>query len=224
VKAKQPIPNRQAAERTLAAVQKPSVDSKRNAQPKAGAAELLSSVGAEIRQVRWSKKMTIEALAERVDRSVAHLSKLERGLAEPSLRDLYAISEALGVPLAWFLKERNSGPPEERGIIERSGSRRSYEQGGISTEVLSPVLGMGVEVMRSVFQPLAATTMRRATYRKREDGYLLSGRLELFIDDKRFMLQAGDSYSYLTDSQHSSRNPGPEPAVLIWIASDVKRG
>jgi quercetin dioxygenase-like cupin family protein len=126
--------------------------------------------------------------------------------------------------VGWFLKEGNPAPPDERGIIERHGSHRFYEQGGIYTEVLSPVLGMGVEVMRSVFQPLSATPRRRGTYRKREDGYLLSGTLELFVEEKQFVLQAGDSYSYLTDSHHSSRNPGPDPAVLIWIASHVKRG
>jgi transcriptional regulator with XRE-family HTH domain len=205
-----------------ATAEKPLITKNANAQ--AGPTDLISTVGAEIRQVRRSKNLTIEAIAERIDRSVAHISKLERGLAEPSLRDLYALSEALGVPVGWFLKERNPAPPDEHGIIGRNGSRRCYEQGGIYTEVLSPVLGMGVEVMRSVFQPHAATLMRRGTYRKREDGYLLSGRLELFIDDKHFLLEAGDSYSYLTDSHHSSRNPGPEPAVLIWIASHVKRG
>jgi quercetin dioxygenase-like cupin family protein len=66
--------------------------------------------------------------------------------------------------------------------------------------------------------------MRRGTYSKREDGYLLSGKLELFVDDKRFLLEAGDSYSYPTQALHSCRNPGPDPAVLIWIASDIKRG
>ncbi len=198
-------------------------DITQNANSQAGAANLLSSVGAEIRQVRRSKNLTIEEVAERIDRSVAHISKLERGLAEPSLRDLYAISEALGVPVAWFLKDRNHGALEERGLIERGGAHRFYEQGGILTEVLSPVLGTEIEVMRSVFQPSAATPLRRSTYKKREDGYLLSGKLELFIDDKHFVLEAGDSYSYLTNSLHSCRNPGPEPAVLFWVTSHVKR-
>jgi len=199
-------------------------DTTRNANSQTGTIDLLSSVGAEIRQVRRSKNLTIEEIAERIDRSVAHISKLERGLTEPSLRDLYAISEALGVPVSWFLKERNPIAPEERGLIERKGSHRFYEQGGILTEVLSPVLGMEIEVMRSVFQPNSATPLRRGTYKKREDGYILSGKLELFIDDKYFILEAGDSYSYLTDSLHSCRNPGPEPAVLLWVASHVKRG
>jgi len=191
--------------------------------PAAVPSQMIASIGAEIRQVRRSKNLTIEALAEQIDRSVAHISKLERGLAEPSLRDLYAISQALGVPVGWFLNERTQGPEDERGIIERNGAHRVHEQGGILTEVLSLVLGTEVEIMRSVFQPNAATPRRRSAQRKREDGYLLSGRLELFIDDKRFLLEAGDSYSYMTDTVHFCRNPGPEPAVLLWIASQVKR-
>ncbi|WP_224405599.1 helix-turn-helix domain-containing protein [Afifella sp. IM 167] len=194
-----------------------------NASERAFPVRTIASIGGEIRQVRRSKNLTIEALAERVDRSVAHISKLERGLAEPSLRDLYAISQALEVPVAWLLSERNPGPAEESGLIERSGSHRVHEQGGILTEVLSPVLGREIEVMRSVFQPSAATPRRRSAHRKREDGYLLSGELELYIDDRKFLLQAGDSYSYLTDTVHYCRNPGPEPAVLFWITSRVKR-
>lgn len=203
--------------------EQPLVDLTNNVISQSSAADAISTVGEEIRQVRRSKNLTLEAIAKRINRSVAHMSKLERGLAQPSLRDLYALSDALGVPVGWFLKERNPAPLEERGIIGRNGARRFYEQGGIYTEVLSPVLGMGVEVMRSVFQPNATTPMRRGTYRKREDGYLLSGRLELFIDGSHFVLDAGDSYSYLTDSHHSSCNPGPEPAVLIWIVSNIKR-
>ncbi|MGF7160875.1 transcriptional regulator with XRE-family HTH domain [Rhodoligotrophos appendicifer] len=185
---------------------------------------MITSIGAEIRQVRRSKNLTIETIAERIDRSIAHVSKLERGLAEPSLRDLYALSEALEVPVGWFLNQRNPGAAEETGLIERNGSHRLYKQGGITTEVLSPVLGTGVEVMRSVFEPSASTPKRRSAHKKREDGYLLSGKLELFIDGKKFLLNAGDSYSYTTDSVHFCRNPDRDPAVLLWVTSDVKRG
>ncbi len=196
---------------------------KRDANREVLSAEILSSIGTEIRQVRRSKGVTIETVATRIGRSVAHISKLERGFAAPTVRDLFAISEALDVPVAWFLNERSPAPADEQGLIERGGAHRFYEQGGIWTEVLSPVLGTEIEIMRSVFQPNASTPRERSAHRKREDGYLLSGKLELCVDDKEFLLEAGDSYSYITDSLHCSYNPGPGPAVLLWVISQAKR-
>ena len=63
-------------------------------------------IGLKIAYYRKLNGMTQDQLAEKVDISTNHLSKLERpSLAAPvSLKTLFAIADTLGVPPAKFLE------------------------------------------------------------------------------------------------------------------------
>jgi len=55
-----------------------------------------------IHDLRKFKNLTLGELAERINRSVGFLSQVERGVSRPTVADLTAISEALGVSTAYF--------------------------------------------------------------------------------------------------------------------------
>ena len=63
----------------------------------------LEMLGGLLRAQRIAADLSLRELAERTKVSNAYLSQLERGLHEPSLSVLRAISSALGVPLAPLL-------------------------------------------------------------------------------------------------------------------------
>ncbi|MGL4287668.1 MAG: helix-turn-helix domain-containing protein [Phreatobacter sp.] len=180
---------------------------------------VLANLGEEIRRLRRSRGLRVTELAARIDRSVGFVSQIERGLSKPALKDLYAISVCLGVQVSWFLADPDTAPARERGLIVRRGARRSYEQGGIATEVLSPQMGEELELMISTVQPGATFGKRKAAHTGREAGVVLKGKLEMSIDGEIFMLEEGDSYSYLTTTPHHSRNIGDEPALLLWVVT-----
>lgn len=58
-----------------------------------------TALGAAIKGLREEKKMKQQALAEAAGIGVAHLSKIERGLGNPTWATVLAIAEALGVSL-----------------------------------------------------------------------------------------------------------------------------
>jgi transcriptional regulator with XRE-family HTH domain len=60
-------------------------------------------LGGLLRAQRIAADLSLRELAERTKVSNAYLSQLERGLHEPSLSVLRAISSALGVPLGPLL-------------------------------------------------------------------------------------------------------------------------
>lgn len=66
------------------------------------------STGDRIQQLRRSLGLSIRALAKRADVSVAYLSKLEQGDANPTVAILGKIAAALGVPVDDLL---DSSPP-----------------------------------------------------------------------------------------------------------------
>lgn len=63
----------------------------------------MESLGSLLRAQRAAADLSLRELSERTNVSNAYLSQLERGLHEPSLSVLRAITDALGVPLGSLL-------------------------------------------------------------------------------------------------------------------------
>ncbi|MEH6809809.1 MAG: helix-turn-helix transcriptional regulator [Hyphomonas oceanitis] len=66
-------------------------------------------IAAAIRAARRAKGLTQEALAERINRSSASLSNLERAQALPSLDTLILIAAALDVPISNLVEGPTKG-------------------------------------------------------------------------------------------------------------------
>ncbi len=173
-------------------------------------------LGADIRALRKARGLTLAVVAERIGRSVGWLSQVERGLTDPGIPDLRRLAEALETPLSLFFGAPEA-PIEERGRIVREGARRKLGSPaeGLTEELLSPDLTGRFEIVRSVFDPGArlAAPARRPT---EEAGYLVAGRLDLWIGERAFRLEPGDSFRIRGES-YRWRNPGTVPAVAIWV-------
>jgi len=179
-------------------------------------AQFKHGVGQDLRRIRKLRRMTIARLAAATGRSAGFLSQVERGLSQISLRDLQIITQALNVPLSWFFVNE-AAPEEEQGYVVRADARRQVgsREGGLVEELLSPDLGGSFEVFRSMFEPGAEmdTPQRRKT---EEAGYIVTGELDLFIDERCFHLTQGDSFRF-SGELYRWRNPGDQPAVVIWV-------
>jgi len=172
----------------------------------------------DIRALRKVRGLTLAEIALGLGRSVGWVSQVERGLSVPSLGDLRAFAELFGVPLSLFFS--HDVPIEkERGVVVRAGSRRSLgtSESGLVEELLSPDLGGSFEMLRSVFAPGAElkTEARRPT---EEAGYVASGTFDIEIGGVWHRLGEGDSFRF-EGKPFRWRNPGAEPAVVIWVVS-----
>ena len=79
-------------------------------------------VGTDIRALRKSRGLTLQALAEATGRSAGWLSLIERGQAEPSIRDLEKIAALFGLTISFFF--RSAGRAErEQGLVLRQEDR-----------------------------------------------------------------------------------------------------
>lgn len=176
------------------------------------------TLGADLRALRKSRGLTLGDMAERLDKSVGWLSQVERDISAPRISDLQAMAAALDVPLSLFFGA-HAAPPEEQGLIVRAGSGRTMgvADSGLVETLLSPDLTDDFEVIHSTFQPGARRDkpMRRDT---QELAYLLSGQLEVWIDEQPFSIRAGDSFR-LRGQTYRWHNPHDVPAVAVWIIS-----
>jgi transcriptional regulator with XRE-family HTH domain len=182
-----------------------------------GLPEVGSEIGAQIRDLRKVKGLTIQQLAEKVGVSIGYVSQIERNRSQLSIAMLKKISDVLGVHMNWFFQAGPEGPAEERGFIVRAGNRRkmSFTGTGIHEELLSPNLSGPLELLLSTLEPGADSDFY--SHDGAEAGYVLSGRLRLWINDLAFDIDAGDSFSFRSTDTHRCRNPGKVPTQVVWV-------
>lgn len=176
-------------------------------------------VGDAIRQLRKSRGLTVRELGARIERSGSYISQIERNLAKPTLNDLFAIANALGVTATWFLQDVTPVNANEQGIIVRHDKRRHMEKDGIISELLSMKLGEKAECMITTYRPDAGTDFKKVKNKPgTEIGVVLRGRIELWIEQDCFVLEAGDSYTVDHSWTYCTHNPSTdEDAVIVWI-------
>ncbi len=193
-------------------------------------------VGAELRRVRESRKLSLRAVASAVGVSASLLSQVETGKTQPSVSTLYALVNYLGISLDGLMGH-NRVDASPLGLSTSSDSTSS--DGRRSDSVVqrredNPVIEMenGVTWERlavgdsAVADPLIVTyapagsssvegkMMRHAAL---EYGVLLEGRLTLRIDFETYELTPGDSFCFDAQRPHLYINEGDVPARGIWF-------
>lgn len=172
-------------------------------------------IGAKLREFRRLRKLTLKQLAERAGTSTGHLSQLERDMASPSLKTLYAISRSLGVTISEFFDRGQEGIPQSQYVVRKSKRRHIRFSEGIDDYRLTSDSVNKLDLLYSTFNP-GATLDEPYTHQGEEAGYVVQGKLELFIMNNAVVLEPGDSFSFPSEVPHRYRNPGDTETVVIW--------
>ena len=177
-----------------------------------------ATLGKDIRALRKSRKMTLDDLAQQLDRSVGWVSQIERDISIPTMDDLRQIAGVFGVPMSLFFGTATAAVSEQ-GRVVRSAARRAIgeRESGLIETLVSPDLTDDFEVIHSTFNPgsLIETPVKRPTT---EVGYLISGKLDIWIEGEAFTVEAGDSFR-IKEAAFRWANIYDAPAVSVWVIS-----
>lgn len=177
-----------------------------------------NTVGSDIRALRKSRDIRLIQLSADLGRSTGWLSQIERGQTEPSISDLRNIAAYFDMPLSFFFRNEQAAEGEQ-GFIVRKSTRSTLGSrlGGLTEELLSPHLSGDFEMLRSEF--VGGAKSRRIHARPtQEAGYIITGRLNLWIKDKKFELLEGDSFQFQNEP-YRWENPTNETTVAFWVIS-----
>ncbi len=100
-----------------------------------------STLGADLRSLRKSRKMTIKELSKATEKSLGWISQIERDKSQPSIDDLRDLARVLNVPLSILFGQSRSGS-EEEGYIVRKSARRviGSNSSGLKEELLGSLI------------------------------------------------------------------------------------
>ena len=177
---------------------------------------LSASLGADLRALRKSRGVTLVELAEKSGKSVGWLSQVERDISHPSIDELKTLAQGLDVSVSIFFG-RAPAVPEEEGYVVRAQARRRVGNGdnGLTEELLSPDLTDDFEMFHSTFEA-GAEMHKFETRPTQEVGYVMSGKLRLWVGARQFDVEPGDSFR-IRGEPYRWANPWKQNAVVIWV-------
>jgi len=174
------------------------------------------TLGVDLRALRKSRGITLTGLSEKMGRSVGWLSQVERDISSPTINELRQLAKIFNVPLSLFFGSSEAKANEVGRIVRKSTRRKIGGRDiGLVEELLSPDLTDDFEVLRSVFRPNAKLE-NFVTRPTQEVGYVISGNLNLWIENEIFELGSGDSFR-IRGEQFKWANPNNEDAIVIWV-------
>lgn len=170
-------------------------------------------IGARLRRARKARGLTLDQVAQAAGLTKGFVSRLERDDVSPSVASLVTVCDVLGLRVGELFD-----PP--RTSVIRSGEGRLINFGGEGAieRLLTPGTQTALEVIHSVIEPGGNGGEELYSLAcDAECAYVLSGTVELVLEDHAETLTAGDAMTFPGNSPHTWRNPGPRQCKVLWI-------
>ncbi len=169
-------------------------------------------IGERIRAQRTELNLSLRDLAKKVGLTASFLSQIERNLADPSIKSLRKIADALGVPVLYFLAERKDADP-----IVRKENRKKLVLANpqVTYELLTPDLNRKMEMFLAHLSPSQENIALSLAHPTEECILVLEGRLHVQLDGKEYELDAGDSIYFEGSQLGALKAIGPADVVFI---------
>jgi transcriptional regulator with XRE-family HTH domain len=205
--------------------------------PSGGEAEdPAGAIGGRLAAHRARRGIKVSALARQIGVSPSLISQIERGQSRPSVSTLFALAEALDVPVDAFFRDGDhseAAPPEpprlgvvgepppsdrqQRNLVRR-GERSAIDiEGGVRWERLTPAPLDDLEFMELVYGPGAESHPALYRHPGMEMVLVLSGKLVIFLAFERYDLEPGDSITFPSSTPHRYLNPTEETTRAVTV-------
>lgn len=179
----------------------------------------IAFIGQILKELRQKQGLKLDELAEMTGCTPSFISQVENSKATPSITTLYAISEALGVPVTDFFPRIINASK-----VTRSGNRESFHFEGssityspLSTKFSHSAISAFLLTISPSVSALPTDELR--SHNGEEFFYILDGVLRLWVGNSFFDLYPGDSAYYKSTHKHRIENLNNKPAIALSIVS-----
>lgn len=172
-------------------------------------------IGSKIKELRLKADLTQEELGDRCELTKGYISQLENDITSPSIATLEDIVAALGTTLVELFSESQ---PEQSPVYGTDDYFVKENDGyvthwlihnGVINE-MEPIL---VEILPS------CSTDADNPHEGEEFGYVLEGKIRLYIGSKSYDCKKGDSFYFKSEKVHFLKNVGGKTARILWVSS-----
>ncbi|MFF2654953.1 helix-turn-helix domain-containing protein [Streptomyces sp. NPDC058045] len=169
-------------------------------------------MGDQLRTLRTEAGLSLRDLAAQTGLSATLLSQVERGLREPSLKTLRALSTVFGPSTAALFNGQSPLTAHHSRPGERA--RLMMPKGLVQYERLTPSNGQ-LEVLLGTLEPGQSSSEEQWNHVAVECAYIVSGTVTVHLADQRYELRAGEALTFDAARPHRYLNTGTEAATYL---------
>lgn len=170
-------------------------------------------IGARLRAARKQRSLTLDQVALSAGLTKGFVSRLERDDVSPSVASLVAVCEVLGLRVGDLFD-----PPVTSVLRAGEGRLINFGGQGAVERLVTPGTQGALEVIHSVIEPGGSGGDELyALACEAECAYVLSGTVEVVLENGSERLSAGDAMTFPGNAPHTWRNPGPDACEVLWI-------
>jgi len=181
-------------------------------------------IGSKVRELREKRRYTLQDLATKSGLSKTLLADIESGDVIPPVATLLKLAKSLTVGMAYFFEEMDrddkisiTRKDEGVSIRRRPHHHEAGEVDYIYKALETKKVNKHMEPLLVEIQPLKTGDMVFVNHEGEEFLYILDGRVEFRTDDRREVLEPGDSIYFDSDINHSLRSLEGKTARLIGV-------
>ncbi len=170
--------------------------------------DLGKCIGANLKQLRQERNLTLGQLSDLSGISKAVLSELEKGNGNPTINTIWKIANGLKVPFTRLMEGSEPGPT----LVRREAVQPQTEEGG-HYRVYCYFKGgtrRNFELFSMELDPHAANRSAGHLAQAQEYVYVLSGELLLKTGGQEYSLRPGDALAFDSTVEHTYCNLGEE--------------
>lgn len=171
-----------------------------------------ANMGAIIKSVRQEMGLSLDKVAMRTGVSKAMLAQIERGESNPTVSTLWKISTGLRITFSRLLETTSTDyhvmPLADTPLVEE-------DEGRMVLRNVFPFDPMtGIDYFHITLLPECHYESPSHANVYEEYVLVTKGQLLLVIDEKEYLLLAGDSLRFKGDANHAYINPSDEETVF----------
>lgn len=171
-------------------------------------------IGARLRAIRQTKALSGREVAERAGVTAAYLSRLENGKISPTVASLTRVMQALGESVAALFDDTtNVDTP-----IVRRADRHLVRSHGVEDYRVTPRWADRLEILETVVAPGNGSGNEPYAHPgDQECVIVLDGTLRIWLAERDYTLELGDSITFACRTPHRWFNPSDTPARAFWV-------
>jgi transcriptional regulator with XRE-family HTH domain len=193
--------------------------------PKNKGASPRLQIAARLASLRAAARLSLDQLAERSGLTKSYLSKLERGLSEPSISSVSRLADAFEIGVAEMLGDTVSDegfrvlPKDDHRALSISSAAPLFELLHGDNKPGGSRLSVYIQHPQRLGED-EGETLPRASHPGEEFIYVLSGKVRLHVADKRAELAPGDGAWYRAELVHKLYSLEKRRADVLIVTCD----